>query len=145
VPMIPSPPTRRAFVAAAAAASCAAFPSFPVHGQSANSSMEATIRTGDCVITLVNVFTVEPAKLEKLVDALKDGTETFFSKMPGFVSSSVLAARDGTKAVNYSQWKTAADIAAFRKDPRFAPYIRQLTALAKSESIECDVVHVTSA
>jgi heme-degrading monooxygenase HmoA len=145
MPVIPTPPSRRAFVAIAAAASCAAVSSSPVQSQGANSSMEATIRTGESVITLVNVFTVDPAKLEKLVDVLKDGTETFFSKMPGFVSSSVLTARDGAKAVNYSQWKTAEDIAAFRKDARFAPYIRRLTALATAESIECEVVHVTRA
>jgi hypothetical protein len=141
MPLIPYLPSRRAVVAAAA--SCAVLPASSVRGQ--NAPKEASIRANDSVITLVNVFTVDPAQLDKLVDVLKDGTETFFSKMPGFVSSSVLTARDGTKAVNYSQWKTAGDIAGFRKDPRFAPYIRRLTALAKAESMECDVVHVTRA
>jgi len=107
--------------------------------------MQATIRTDSAVITLVNVFTVEPAKLPSLLDLLRDGTDTFFSKMPGFVSSSVLTARDGSRAINYSQWKSVDDIAAFRKDPRFAPYIQQLLALAKAEGIECDVAYVKSA
>jgi hypothetical protein len=39
--------------------------------------MQATIRTDDKVITLVNVFTVEPAKLPSLLDILRDGSETF--------------------------------------------------------------------
>ena len=107
--------------------------------------MQATIRTDDKVITLVNVFTVEPAKLPSLLDILRDGTETFFSKMPGFVSSSVLTARDGRQAINYSQWRSADDIAAFRRDSRFAPYIQQLLALAKAEGIECDVAYVKTA
>ena len=106
--------------------------------------MQATIRADDQVITLVNVFTVEPAKLPSLLELLRDGTEAFFSKMPGFVSSSVLTARDGSRAINYSQWKSADDIAAFRKDPRFAPYIQQLLALAKAERMECDVAYVKS-
>ena len=44
--------------------------------------MQATIRADGQVITLVNVFTVEPAKLQSLLDVLRSGTETFFSKMP---------------------------------------------------------------
>lgn len=107
--------------------------------------MHATIRTDAQVITLVNLFTVEPTKLPSLLDVLRGGTETFFSEMPGFVSSSVLTAKDGRHAVNYSQWKSPEDIAGFRRDPRFAPYIQQLQALAKAEAIECDVAYVKSA
>jgi heme-degrading monooxygenase HmoA len=106
--------------------------------------MQAVIRDDGQTTALVNVFTVEPSKLASLLKILRDGTETFFSKMPGFVSSSVLTARDGRQAINYSQWKSADDIAAFRKDPRFAPYIQQLLALAKAEAIACDVVYVKS-
>ena len=106
--------------------------------------MQATIRANGQVITLVNVFTVEPTKLPGLLNLLRDGTETFFSKMPGFVSSSVLTSRDRSRAINYSQWKSADAIAAFRKDPRFAPYIQQLTAIATAESVECDVAYVKS-
>jgi len=106
--------------------------------------MQATIRANGHVITLVNVFTVEPAKLPGLLNLLRDGTETFFSKMPGFVSSSVLTSRDRSRAINYSQWKSADAIAAFRKDPRFAPYIQQMATMATAEGIECDVAYVKS-
>lgn len=57
----------------------------------------------------------------------------------------MLTARDGLQAINYSQWKREEDIAAFRADPRFAPYIQRLLALAKVESIACDVAYVKSA
>ena len=106
--------------------------------------MQATIRANGQVITLVNVFTVEPLKLPGLPDPLREGTETFFSRMPGFVSSSVLTSTEHNRAINYSQWKSADAIAAFRKDPRFAPYVQQLRALATAESIECDVAYVKS-
>jgi len=138
------PLSRRGFVAAGVAASGVALTATLAHSQIRSAAMQATIRTDGQVITLVNVFTVEPAKLPSLVDVLRDGTETFFSKMPGFVSSSVLTAKNNHQAINYSQWKSADDIAAFRKDPRFAPYIQQLLALAKAESIECDVAYVKS-
>ena len=107
--------------------------------------METTNGTANDVITLVNIFTPEPGNLDELVGALKEGTETFFSTMPGFVSSSVLVARDGKQAVNYSQWRTEADIAGFRQDPRFQPYLQRLLALAKAQSLACDVAYVRRA
>jgi quinol monooxygenase YgiN len=138
------PLSRRGFIVAGVAASGAAFTATLAQSQIRSPAMQATIRADGQVITLVNVFTVEPAKLPSLLDLLRDGTETFFSKMPGFVSSSVLTAKDSRQAINYSQWKSTDDIAAFRKDPRFAPYIQQLLALAKAEAIECDVAYVKS-
>src|SRR5207237_718176 len=136
--------SRRSLVAAGVAATGVALTSTTAQSQIRSPAMQATIRTDGQVITLVNVFTVEPAKLQNLLELLRDGTEAFFSKMPGFVSSSVLTARDGSRAINYSQWKSADNIAAFRKDPRFAPYIQQLLALAKAEGMECDVAYVKS-
>ena len=107
--------------------------------------MQATIRTGGDIATLVNVFTVEPDNQQKLVQLLKEGTETFFSQQPGFISSSVLSSKEGRRAINYSQWASAGDIENFRKDPRFAPYIQRLAVLAKAETILCEVVEVNHA
>jgi quinol monooxygenase YgiN len=104
--------------------------------------MEPTIRIASDVTTLVNVFTAEPENLPALVRVLKEGTEAFFSRQPGFISSSVLASKDGRRAINYSQWRSPQDIDAFRSDPYFAPYVQRIVALAKSESILCDVVEV---
>jgi quinol monooxygenase YgiN len=103
-------------------------------------SMETT--TADGVITLVNIFTPEPGKLDQLVAVLEEGTETFFSTQPGFVSSSVLVARDGKHAVNYSQWQSEADMARFRQDPRFQPYLQRLLTLATAQSLACDLAYV---
>jgi quinol monooxygenase YgiN len=115
------------------------------HSQTRNSKMEATIRIGSDITTLVNVFTVEPENQEKLVQLLKAGTESFFSKQPGFISSSVHTSREGRRAINYSQWRSPKDIENFRNDPRFAPYVQSLAALAKSETILCEVVEVNHA
>lgn len=107
--------------------------------------MEAVISLEGEVATLVNVITVEPADQQKVIDLLRSGIEGFFSTMPGFVSSSVLIGKDGQKVISYSQWRNAADIAAFRQDARFSPYLERLRALAKAESIACDVTYVKSA
>src|SRR5262249_13014325 len=106
------PLSRRGFVAAGVATTGVALTSTFAHCEIRSPAMQAAIRTDGGEIKLVNVFTVEPAKLASLLNILRDGTETFFSKMPGFVSSSVLTARDGSRAINYSQWKSVDDIAA---------------------------------
>jgi quinol monooxygenase YgiN len=138
--------SRRAFVATGLRAGVLlAAQAAPAHSQSSSSKMEATIRTGGDVMTLVNVFTVEPENQQKLVQLLKEGTVSFFSKQPGFISSSVHASKEGRRAINYSQWRSAGDIENFRGDPRFAPYVQSLAALAKAETILCEVVEVNHA
>jgi len=140
-----SAPRRSALAFGAAAVTAAALATPLARGQAApGRPLQAVIRTDARVVTLVNVFAVEPGNLPGLLEALRDGTETFFSKMPGFVSSSVLTARDGHHAVNYSQWRSAEHIAAFRQDPRFAPYIARLRTLAAAEGFECEVAYVNA-
>ncbi|MGY8637635.1 antibiotic biosynthesis monooxygenase family protein [Bradyrhizobium sp. 14AA] len=139
-------PSRRAFVATGLGAGVLlAAEMVPSHSQNRTSKMQATIRTGSDITTLVNVFTVDPGNQQKLVQLLKEGTETFFSKQPGFISSSVHASKEGRRAINYSQWASAGDIENFRKDPRFVPYIQSLAALAQAETILCEVVEVNHA
>ncbi|WP_271620746.1 antibiotic biosynthesis monooxygenase family protein [Bradyrhizobium sp. CCBAU 51745] len=139
-------PSRRAIVATGlGAGALLAAKIVPSHSQTRSSTMEATIRTGSDITTLVNVFTVEPGNQQKLVELLKQGTENFFSKQPGFISSSVHAGKEGGRAVNYSQWRNAEDIENFRRDPEFAPYIQRLAAIATAETILCEVVEVNHA
>ena len=143
---IKATPSRRAVVATGLGAGVLlAAQTAPSYSQIRSSNMEATIRTGSDIITLVNVFTVEPDNQQKLIQLLKEGTEAFFSKQPGFISSSVHTGKEGGRAVNYSQWRSAGDIDNFRKDPKFAPYIQRLTAIATAETILCEVVEVNHA
>jgi quinol monooxygenase YgiN len=141
-----STPSRRAVVATGFSAGVLlAAQAAPSYSQNRSSKMEATIRIGSDITTLVNVFTVDPGNQHKLVQLLKEGTESFFSKQPGFISSSVHASKEGGRAINYSQWASATDIENFRSDPRFVPYIQRLAALAKAETILCEVVEVNHA
>lgn len=136
-------PSRRVFLASSLSVTFAlAAEAVPSYGASKRSTVETAIRIGADVTTLVNVFTVEPDNQQKLVQVLREGTESFFSKQPGFISSSVLTSKDGRRAINYSQWRSTKDIENFRGHPYFAPYIQRIAALAKSESILCDVVDI---
>src|SRR5215470_5528151 len=100
--------------------------------------MGPPIRVDSNMTTLVNIFTVEPENQPALVIALKEGTGAFFSKLPGFISASVLAGKNGRKVINYSQWKSAGHIEAFRQNPHFTPCIERIAALAKGETIMGD-------
>ena len=136
-------PSRRTFVTSGLASGCApGILAVPAKSQSGSQHMEATIRADRSVTTLVNILNVEPENQQALVAALKEGTETFFGKMPGFISSSVLAGKNGRQIINYSQWRSAGDIEAFRQNPNFGAYVQRITALAKGEAIMCDVAFV---
>jgi heme-degrading monooxygenase HmoA len=113
----------------------------PAKSQNEVSKMQLTNRVGTHTVALVNVFTVEPKNQQKLIELLKGGTGEFFSKAPGFISSSVLSSTDGTRVINYSQWKSDKEVAAFRQDPYFGPYVQRLKALSRAESIECELVY----
>jgi heme-degrading monooxygenase HmoA len=133
--------SRRGFVAASLMGGLAvAMQGATAQGQGRSLKKEATIRANNGITTLINVFTVEADNHQQLLTVLREGVETFFSKMPGFISSSVHDGRDGRQVVNYSQWRSDADVAGFRRHPDFEPYIARLLPLAKAETIECDVV-----
>ena len=89
--------------------------------------------------TLINVFDVSPENRDPLVALLKEGTDTWISKVPGFVSSSLHVSRDSKRVVIYGQWRSADSIAALRKHPEMPAYFERVMALAQMESMTCDV------
>ena len=103
--------------------------------------MATTIRVDNAVTTLVNIFMVEPDNQSKVLAMLQDGIETLFSKMPGWISTSLHKSHDGRRIVVYSQWRDAKDIEAFRQDPTVLPYLQSFAAVAKSEAVTCDVAY----
>jgi heme-degrading monooxygenase HmoA len=133
--------TRRILIAATAISGFAAVTPGAALSQNALSKTEVTIWPGGQLVNLISIFTVDDVNKRALLRTLQDGTETFFSQMTGFVSSTVLVSKEGKRVINYSQWRTADDIAAFRRDGRFLPYLQQLRALAYIESSEFDAVH----
>jgi len=56
-----------------------------------------TISLSRKLVTLINVFTVEPANQERLLDLLARATETSVRHAPGFISASLHRGLDGTK------------------------------------------------
>ena len=105
----------------------------------------ATIQKGRDVLTLVNVFTVARENQQKLADLLVEATEKTMKRQPGFVSASIHRSLDGTKVVNYAQWRSKADFEAMQKNPEARPHMEAAAALARFDPILCEVVESVSA
>jgi quinol monooxygenase YgiN len=90
--------------------------------------------------TLINVFSVAAENLERLVALLKEGTDAWISKVPGFVSSSLHVSRDGQRVVIYGQWRNAESIAAMRQRPEMPAYFERIKSMAQMEAMTCDVM-----
>ena len=91
-----------------------------------------TIATDNDVVTLVNVFSVEPAKQQAVIDVLVEATRAVMNRLPGFVSANIHRSLDGVKVVNYAQWKRASDFEAMLKNPEAQGHMRTATDLAIS-------------
>ena len=92
-----------------------------------------TISIGSELLTLINIFTVEPANQQELVNLLVEATRTSVSHVKGFVSASLHRSLDGTKVAMYAQWRSIADYQAMRGNPTTSRYMEQALALARFE------------
>ena len=81
-------------------------------------------------ITLINVFTVDAARQEELIDLLARATETSVRHAPGFISARLHRSLDGTKVTMYAQWESREAYQAMRQDPGPTPYLERALAIA---------------
>jgi hypothetical protein len=69
------------------------------------------------MITVINVYTVDPAYQQPLIGILTEATETSVVRVPGFVSAILHRGSDGSKVAMYAQWRTLAYYQSMRGDP----------------------------
>lgn len=84
------------------------------------------------VVTLINVFTVEPARQQELVDLLTRATDETIRHMPGFVSATIHKSLDGVRVTNYAQWRSREDFEAMLRNPAASPHLKEAAAIATS-------------
>lgn len=92
-----------------------------------------TISAKSDVMTLINMFTVEPANQRRLVELLTEATEVSVRRAPGFVSASLHRSTDGTKVTMYAQWRSIDEYQAMRQDPAPLPFFQEALKIAKFE------------
>ena len=94
----------------------------------------------DKPLTVINVFTVEPARQQQLIELLTRATDESVRHAPGFMSARLHRSLDGTKVTMYAQWRSNEDYQAMREDPAPLPYLEQALAIAKFEPGMYEVV-----
>ena len=97
------------------------------------------------LVTFINVFTVEPANQQQLLDLLARATDTAVRHAPGFISAKLHRGLDGTKVVMYAQWRSLEDYEAMRQNPAPLPYLEEALTIAKFEPGTYEVVETYSA
>ncbi len=92
------------------------------------------------MIVFINVFHVDPANQQRVVDLLTDITENSVSRAPGFVSSTLHRSSDGAKVAMYARWRSHADYEAMRGDPTTSAALAELTSIARFDPGMYEVV-----
>lgn len=92
-----------------------------------------TISKDNKVVTLVNVFTVEPENQQKLIDLLVEATEKTMKNVSGFVSANIHKSLDGVRVVNYAQWRSREDFEAMAKNPEAQAHMKPIMEIAKAD------------
>jgi quinol monooxygenase YgiN len=90
-----------------------------------------TISVNNNVVTLINVFTVEPENQQRLMELLTQATERSVSWAPGFVSASLHRSTDGAKVTMYAQWQSMDHYRAMRQDPAPLRFFQEALTIAK--------------
>jgi quinol monooxygenase YgiN len=103
-----------------------------------------TISLSRNLVTLINVFTVEPRNQQRLLELLARVTESSVRYAPGFISASLHRGLDGTKVTMYAQWRSVEDYQAMRENPAPLPYLQQVLAIAKFDPGMYEVVEIFS-
>jgi len=92
----------------------------------------ATIAINQDVVTLVNVFSVDPDRQQPVIDVLVEATRAVMIGLPGFVSANIHRSLDGVKVVNYTQWRTTRDFEAMLRNAAAQKHMRSAEQLAIS-------------
>lgn len=72
-----------------------------------------TIDPNQASITVIVVFDVEPHDQAALCAEISGYLDTVKAKFPALVSSTLHASDDGSRVVNYAQWRTRVDYERF--------------------------------
>lgn len=91
-----------------------------------------TLDPNDGHITLINTFTVDPAKADELLKILSEATEHGMRQRPGFISANLHVSLDRKHVANYAQWRSKADNDAMMNDPDAQTHMRKAAEIAES-------------
>lgn len=91
-----------------------------------------TIDPNRDLMTLINVFEVDPTRCDELVEDLVTATDETISGLDGFVSANIHRSDDGTRVVNYAQWASRAAYQAMLGHPDVHTHLQSAAAIAEA-------------
>lgn len=80
-------------------------------------------------VVLINTFTVKPGRADELVRTLAQATEQSIQNVPGFISANLHVSLDGTRVVNYAQWRSKEDFERMRSSDSFKEHVKDVEPL----------------
>ena len=110
---------------------------------STDEKLTSISKTAD-VVTLINVFLVEPENQQLLVDLLVEATEDVMCKLPGFISANIHKSLDGTHVTNYAQWRSVEDFRAIFGNPDARKHMPAIGEIAKSDPTLYEVCYTVN-
>jgi quinol monooxygenase YgiN len=105
----------------------------------------STISTDRELVTLINVFEVDPEHQDELVRVLVEATEAVMSKLPGYISANIHRSLDGSRVANYAQWESREAFEAMLRRPEARQHMDVATRLATATPVLYDVVYCDEA
>lgn len=95
-------------------------------------------------VILVNLLKAKPGTQDALLALLRQNIDTVVRTLHGWKTTRLIAAKDGSGVVIYSEWQTPEAVAAMRGDPRMKACFPKLMELAGTDSIMGSAVFVRS-
>jgi quinol monooxygenase YgiN len=102
------------------------------------------IKENSRIITFINVFTVEAEnqQRQRLIDLLIGATEKVMNKQEGFISANIHKSLDGTRVVNYAQWKSREAFEKMLKNPKAIVHMNGILTIAKVDGSLYEVIFI---
>ncbi len=101
-----------------------------------------TISPQQRLVTLINVFTVEPEDQARLVGLLVEATEQQIRHVPGFISANIHRSLDGRHVANYAQWESPDAFERMLGDAEARRHMEPIRQIAGNQAHLYEVVHV---
>jgi len=99
-------------------------------GDASGTEPSTILNSNEDLLVVVNTYEVEPDLANQLIEVLTLATRDVLRHVPGFVSANLHLSADGSKVINYAQWRSRDALLAARDFPEVAERIRTAGQLA---------------
>ena len=92
-----------------------------------------TIAKTPRILTVINVFIIDPANQQRLVNILLEAAEKVMNTVSGFISASVHRSTDGRRVITYSQWRSRDDFERMTQNPQMQAFRKVINQVADTD------------